>query len=627
MQAAEKLVRDAFIAGFKLDPEFSVSEWADEFRYLQKVSSAEPGKYRSSRTPYLREIMDALSVTSPVQEVVVMKATQLGLTEAANNFVGYIIDAAPGPALMILPTQELARDHSRQKLSPAIRETPKLRGKVRENKARDSANTLTSKSFPGGILFLGGSNSPAGYRAKSVRFLILDDIDGFEPDIGGEGDPVALAKKRADSYGNRKKAFIISTPTVVGISPIANEFKVSDQRYYHVPCPHCGEFQPLEFGGPDHEYGIKFERDEYGAVVDVWYQCRACHGRIDEGEKPAMLEAGKWIPTYPHRKKRGYQISALYSPLGWYSWRSVVEDFLGAKGNAQKLKAWTNTVLGKPWEEAGTQVEWIHLRNRAEPYDMMTVPAGGLLLTAGVDTQDDRLAVSIFAWGRGEESWLIYHEEIYGDPANLEPWRQLDHLRSRSFPNEAGFELQITSMAVDSQGHRTEHVYNYCRQRAPVVMCIQGASHRNRPVLTKPRKVDVNYQGQSIKGGVELWSIGTDTAKSTLFANLQKDEAGPGFIHFPVGLGDEYYRQLTAEKIITRIVRGFARHEWIKTRPRNEALDCAVYAYAAAVRSGVQRMNWDRLEKRIRGELEPDRSPYALRKIKNPYADRRNRRW
>ena len=329
--------RDGFSLGLRPDPLMTVTEWADEHRYLPKASSKEHGKYRSSRTPFFREIMDCLSPHMPIQEICLQKATQVGGTEVGNNWIGYVVDVAPGPMLMVLPTVELAKDHSKLKLAPTIECTPRLRGKIKENRSRDSGNTIQGKSFPGGMLFLVGSNSGAGFRHRSIRYLFLDDIDGYEADVGGEGDPIDLAKKRTDTYSSRKKIFEVSTPTVKGISRIEKSFEESDQRYYYVPCPHCGEYQRLEWGGQGSDFGIKFERNEYGNVEAVWYECRHCHDRVDESHKTAMLKAGRWVPTYPEREKRGYHLSGLYSPLGWVSWTQVVKEFLSAKDNRERL--------------------------------------------------------------------------------------------------------------------------------------------------------------------------------------------------------------------------------------------------------------------------------------------------
>lgn len=614
MIAAATIYTEAFNAGLRPDPDLTVTEWADSYRMLPKKSSSEPGKYRSSRTPYVREIMDALSPSSRVQEICAMKGTQLGFTEIGNNWFGFVADASPGPVMMVFPTCELAKDHSKQKLQPTIQETPRLKNKVKEHRTRDSGNTIQTKEFPGGILFLSGSNSGAFFRSKSIKYLFLDDIDGFEHDVGGEGDPAELAKRRTDTYGNRKKIFEVSTPTIKGVSRIERSFLESDQRFYHVPCPHCGHYQRLLWGGPGADFGIKFTRDEHGKVVDVWYECAACHGQIDEHNKTDMLEKGRWIPTYPERQKRGYQISSLYSPLGWVSWLQIVKEFLEAKTFKERLKVWTNTRLGEVFEEKGDQYDWVLLKNRCEAYSILTVPEGGLFLTAGIDVQDNRLAVVIRAWGRGEESWLIFWGEIYGDPEQPQVWADTDQLLNRTFEHDNGNMLRIVSAAIDSGGHHTQAVYNFARQRSPKVMAIKGSNFRGRPIIGHPKPVDVTWRGQKIAHGVQLWSIGTDTAKSTIHSRLKISEPGPGCFHFPFGIEDDYFIQLTSEKLVTRYVKGFPRMEWVLTGPRNEALDCEVYAYAAALRAGLPMMNWASLEKAFSPNLEEQKGGKIQRK-------------
>ena len=592
---------EAFNQGLRPDPELTVTQWADAHRHLPRQSSSEPGRYRSSRTPYVREIMDHLSPSNPTQELCVMKGTQLGFTSVAENWFGYVVDLCPGPFMMVLPTVELAKDHSKQKLSPTIQETPRLRRKIKDNRSRDSGNTIQVKEFRGGILFLSGSNSATFFRQRSIRFLFLDDIDGFEPDVSGEGDPADLAKKRTDTFSTRKKIFEVSTPTIKGISRIEKSFEESDQRFFHVPCLLCGAMQRLEWGGKGADYGIRFTRDEVGKVIDTWYQCRECHGRIDEHDKLKMFEQGKWVPTHPERKKRGYHLSSLYSPLGWVSWRQIAEEFLEAKNSRERLKVWMNTRLALSFEEAGDQPDWVGLKARCEPYKLLTVPTGGLLLTAGVDVQDNRLAVVIRAWGPGEESWLIWWGEIYGDPAQPHVWTQLDGLLDRRYPHDSGVDLEIICMAVDSGGHHTQTVYNYCRIRSPRVIAIKGASRAGQPVIGKPTQQDVDWMGSKIQNGVQLWPVGTDTAKSTIYARLKMLEPGPGYYHCPIGVDDEYFQQLTAEKLTTRYVKGFPKMEWVKTGPRNESLDCEVYAFAAAIRAGLVMVDWAEIKKAVLG--------------------------
>jgi len=530
--------------------------------------------------------MDALGPRSGIQEVAFMKATQIGVTEAGNNWIFHTIDVAPCSMMAVFPTDLLAIKHSKQKLSPAIEATPRLRGKVASRRVRDGENTILGKSFPNGYLWMSGSNSGANFRSMTVKNIFLDDIDGFCV-IPTEGDPISLAMKRTDSYGARRKIFFNSTPTEKGSSYIEAVFNGSDQRFYHVPCPLCGHFQVLEWGGKDADFGIRFARDPDGIVVDVWYECAACHGRIEEHEKTGMLEAGRWVPTFPERSRRGYQLSSLYSPVGWVSWKQIVEEFLQAVGNTQKMKVWVNTRRGLPFEERGDQPEWAELKVRSEPYQPLTVPPGVRLLTAGVDVMDTFLTIVVAGWGSSEECWIIYHGELFGDPAQDEIWKQLDAVVQRPFETEGGGRMLIESVAVDSGGHHTQGVYRYARHRFPIIMAVKGSNETNAPLLRKPTDQDVTFMGQTIKGGVQLWSVGTGVAKATIYSRMRIPAPGPGFIHFPIGLSDAFFLELTAEKHVERIHKGYARKEWVQIRSRNHALDGLVYAYAAAIRKGA----------------------------------------
>ena len=595
----------ALAAGIEPDPDYTVTEWADNYRMLPKVSSSEPGKYRSTRTPYLIEIMDVLSVNSPIQDICFMKSTQIGATEAGINWILYIVDYAPGPTMLIMPTETLVREVSKQKIGPSIKELGRIDSKIRDARIRDSGNTIMAKEFPGGILFLCGSNSPAGYRSKTIRNLFIDDADGFNADIGEEGDPVSLISKRTDTFSSRKKIYLVSTPTIKGLSRIEQAFNESDQRYYFVPCPHCGEMQRLVWGGRDTKWGVRFKVDKFGYIESVWYECRKCHEKIEERYKTGMLAGGEWRPTFPERIKRGYHLSAIYSPLGWVSWKVIAGEFLEAKNHKGRLKVWNNTRMGLPFEEKGSQPAWAIIMARCEPYEIMTVPDKGLLLTSGVDTQDNRLIVSVYAWGKGEESWLVYHGELYGDPAQADVWAQLDIILERSYHHVSGADLRIESMAIDTGGHRTQSVYNYCRAKMPRVIAIQGASKPGRPVISNtPSLQDVDYAGVKIEAGVQLWTVGTDTAKAMIYGRLNLSTPGPGFMHFPIGIGDEFFQQLTAEKIITEFRKGFPHSVWVKTRERNDGLDTCVYAYAAAIRAGISYLEWDEIEKMIRTKGE-----------------------
>jgi phage terminase large subunit GpA-like protein len=595
----------ALAAGIKPDPVLTYTEWADEHFYLPRESSAEYGRFRSSRTPFVQEPLDDLSPMSPTETVVLVKPTQQAGTTIALIFIAGAIDMYPGPMLMIMPTDSMARAFSKKKLMPSIKATPRLQGKIKEPRSRQSNNTILHKDFPGGSIMLTGSGSGASYRSESIKYLIIDDFDGIEVDIEGEGDPKTLADRRTGTFPGRK-VFLNSTTTRKETSNIERAYEASSKGRFHVPCPNCGEYQYLQWGGSDAEHGIKFTRDENGEITDIWYQCEYCHKRIDEHHKDWMARHGKYVHEHPERKVRGYRYNALVCPIGWVNtWRYIAEEYLTAvkelrEGNPQKYITWLNTMMAEPYEEAGDRPEWANLKARMEPYEPLTVPEGAKVLTIGTDVQHDRLATSVYGWGKGEECWLIYHIEIHGSPLHDEVWGQHDQLVYRTYKHASGADMRVVSCGVDaSDGNTTQAVRNYCRTRAPIVFALKGQAVSNKPIVGMPTKQDITWKGEKILGGVEMWPIGTDTAKATLYARLKIMEPGPGYVHFYVGLENEFFKQLTAEKIVTRFVKGYPVREWhnVRANKRNEAIDCFVYAYAAALRAGIAYMSFEQAGK------------------------------
>ena len=603
--------------GLTPDPNIDFLAWANRYFFLPRESTAEYGRYRSSRTPMVEEILKELSPNSPTQEVVVMKPAQLAGTTAGIILMLATMDISPGPGLLIEPTSDLAKSFSKKKFQTAINATVhgsgRLKGKISDVKSRDSSNTILEKTFPGGSWRLAGSNSPAVYRGESVRYMILDDYDGFDSDIGGEGDPGELADRRTATFANRK-IYKNSTPTVKDISNIERAYNISSQGKFQVPCPRCKTFQYLIFKQ------IKFERDDDGVITECWYECEHCHERIDEHEKAWMLPKGKYIHEHPERAVRGFHYNALYTPVGWVNtWAKVAQLFLDAKDNIEKLQTWNNTLMAEPFEQRGVQPGWEGLLARCEPYKPLEVPVGGYVLTMGVDCQDNRLAVRIDAWGENEENWIIYWGELFGDPGQDAVWEQLDGMLARQYdaPHIVGKSLSIVSAGVDSGGHHTQRVYEYCRRRQPTVFALKGASTRNKPVIGRPSTPDVNWKGQTIKNGVELWPVGTDTAKALIYNRLNTAREGGGRCHFYIGLDEDFFKQLTAEKLVTKFVKGYPSQEWVLIGQRNEALDCTVYSYAAALRAGLKLADW----RRIKGD-EPAPPPRggrnAVRSIPRP---------
>lgn len=599
----------AFMDGLRPEQPLTVSEWADKHRRLSSKASAEPGPWRTNRTPYLKEPMDCLSTTSTVQRVVMMFAAQTGKTECGSNWLGYVIAHAPGPMLLVQPTVEMAKRLSKQRLESLISETPCLSERIAPSRSRDSGNTMFSKEFAGGMMLLTGSNSAVGLRSTPCRYIFCDEIDAFPADVDGEGDPVSLAEKRATTFA-RRKILLTSTPTVKDFSRIEAEYERSDQRRFYVPCPCCDAMQWLKW--PQ----LKWEKNDPATAS---YECEVCRERFAEIHKPAMLRRGEWRATAPSDgKTAGFQLSGLYSPLGWLSWADMVDDFLRAKTDAPMLKSFVNTRLAETWEEDfASKVSADVLLERCEPYKAGVLPDGALAVTIGVDVQGgggsagDRLAVSVWAWGRDEEGWLIDHQEIHGDPCRPEVWKQLDLLVLHDWEHVSGGKLRADVVAIDSGGHATAEVYQYARERAGAgVIAIKGQSQRGKPPIGKASKVDINAQGRTLKRGAAVFPVGGDTVKTTLFGRLKHNERGPGYLHFHAQTGAEYFEQLTAEKQALRYVKGFPVREWVKKpSARNEALDCLVYAYAAVHRLYQRydrRTIWDQLEKRLQnGSAEP----------------------
>jgi phage terminase large subunit GpA-like protein len=613
-----KLVRRAFADGIRPEPKLTISAWADKHRRLPQKSSAEPGPWRTSRTPYLREIMDALSATSPFLEIVFMAGSQIGKSETILNCLGYIVDHAPGPVMLVQPTVDTAKRFSRQRIGPLFDSTPKLVGKVVDVKTRDARSSMLSKEFMGGVLVITGANSAVGLRSMPARWLLLDEIDAYPVDVDDEGDPISLAEARQRTFA-RRKTLKASSPTIEGLSAIERAFNTTDQRRYFVPCPHCREMQTLEFP--------RLTWTKLGLPPDeAVYLCISCEKPIEERHKSEMLAKGEWRATGEGAdpKVRGYHLSALYSPVGWLSWGQIAKQFMDVRKDPEKLRVFTNTVLGETWRDRGEAPEWQRLRDRRESYQMGTVPRGGLFLTAGVDVQKDRLVVEIVAWGRGKESWSIDYGILPGDTDDLVkgPWTQLEALLARSFGHEDGTELSIRMLAVDS-GFNTSTVYSWAR-KFPMnrVIAVKGQGGGGA-LIGAPSPVEINLRGQRPIHGYKVWPVAGAVAKSELygFLSLERpadDEAWPaGWCHFPE-YDDDYFRQLTAEQLVShKNKRGFITLDWELIPGReNHVLDARVYARAAATLIGLDRFqesDWATLERSVSGTPAAPRPPRTPR--------------
>jgi phage terminase large subunit GpA-like protein len=614
-------IRRAWADGIRPEVPMTVSEWADKYRRLPEKSSAEPGPWRTDRTPYLREIMDCMSTMSDVEEVVVMKAAQVGGSECILNALGYIVDHAPGPTIAVQPTVELAKRFSRQRLDPLMTDTPRLAEKVAPARSRDSGNTMLAKDFAGGQLILTGANSAVGLRSMPAQNALLDEIDGYPVDVDEEGSPIELVEARQRTFP-RKKRIKVSTPTLAGKSAIEAAYEASDKRRFYVPCPACEEMQPLEFA--------RLVWSSLGLPpAKAVYECRACGYHIQNHEKSTMLARGEWRAeaTEPTDGKiRGYHLNGLYAPVGWMSWGDIAQKFTKSHRNPEKHRVFVNTVLGEVWTSKGEAPEWDLLMSRREPYMIGTVPMDALFLTAGVDVQKDRLVYEVVGWGREKRSWSIDYGEIPGDPGDLQrgPWGRLDALLDRMYPHDAGVEMPIRMLAIDTGGHWTQTVYAWCRKYPLArVIAVKGNEHGNA-LIGSPSPVEVLINGKKSKRGYRIWPVAGSIAKSELYGwlRLEPNDEGqepPGFCHFPE-YDDEYFKQLTSEQLVTvKTKRGYIRLEWnVIPGRQNHVLDCRVYARAAAALMGLDRLtgsDWNARERAVWGERRPDTPVAAIHHV------------
>lgn len=596
MQALELI--KGFIEGLRPEPRLTVSEWSDIHRFLDSKAAAEHGQYKTKRTPYLKEPMDMLSSTCPVRKVIFMKAAQIGATECGNNWIGYIIDHAPGPALLVQPTDEMVKRNSKMRIAPMIEASPRLKEKIKPARAKDSGNTITQKEFPGGVLVMTGANSAVGLRSMPARYIMLDEVDGYPMDVDGEGSPIALAEKRASTFSNRK-IFEISTPTIQGQSIIENDFLLTDQRYYFVPCPFCGAEQILKF------QNLRWEKGKYDKVV---YECEHCVELIQERFKPQILEAGRWVATAPENANPylvGYHLSAMYSPFGWKSWAEIAEEWDTAQGDDNKLKTFYNTSLGETWKQKTDAPEWELLYQRADDYPQNKPFREVAMITIGADVQGDRIELEIVGWMKGKKSQHIDYRVLLGDTAKKEVWHELDKILNETFEREDGALLPVRLLAIDS-GYNASQVYDWAKKHGFArVIPIKGQEALDT-YFAPPRAVDIQKHGKKI-GKQKVWHVGVSYIKSETYGFLRQTIdpetkiVPEGFCYFP-RRDPHYFRSITAEVLqLTRTPRGYLKYIWVKKYERNEALDCRVYARAAAAVAGMDR--WT--EARWLQEMQP----------------------
>lgn len=578
----------AFGRGIEPDPALWVDEWADQFMVIPKKSgAAEAGPYRTDRTPYAREVMRCLSPLHPCRRVVVMGASQLLKTQVGLNWICASIHQAPANILALLPTLGISKRVA-ARVQETIRVVPVLKDRVAEPRSRDAKNTVDTKEFDGGTLYITTAGSASNLAEIPARYVYGDEIDRWDANVDGEGDPIELAEARTSTFEFNAKVYFSSSPTLAGQSRIEALEREGDRRRYHVPCPHCGERHELVWDN------VRWNAE----LTEVWMVCPVCGAEFHEHHKTTMLAGGEWVATAPGDGRTvSFQLSALYAPLGWVSLLSLAKQYAKAKaaldrGDQEPMQVFYNTRLARCWNPTEENVKADALKSRAEDYPLRSIPPAVLVLTAAVDVQPNRLEVTINGWGEGMERWVIDHLVLWGSPAEDAVWRDLDAVLQGTFPHPAtGFPLQISATCVDSGGHNTQDVYEYCRTRARRnVRAIKGASKPGRPIIaSRPSKMDINRRGKTEKQGVELWFVGTDSAKEWL-AGRWAIESGPGAIHFSKDLPDEFFSQLTAERRLVRYRKGHAIVEWVKNKAdRNEALDLQVYNLAAGYLIGLHK--------------------------------------
>ena len=602
--ATADAVEQAFWEGLRPDPLLTVSQWADQRRWLSQKSSAEHGQWKTTRTPYLRRPMDDMSVTSKVQEVTWVFGSQMGKSEGINNATGYYMDIAPGPILYVQPTVDRAKEYSKTRIQPMIDETPSLREKVLEAKSRDGGNTLLQKDFPGGQLMMRGANAASGLASQPIRYSLNDEVDRWPLNVDEEGNPLAIVEARRRTFGARGKQANTSTPKLAGTSAIWKKWEQSSKNRLKLPCPHCGHRQTLEFE--------RMRWDEKDPALPLGLSqppvmiCEACGEGISEDTKswwydPEVWSDDWWEPEFPERVlHQGYHCSSLYSPLGWFDWTQAVRLHLKGQADPSEEQPFVNTVLALPYNTDGEAPEWEALYNRREPYPIGSVPDGVVFITCGVDAQADRLELEIVGWGVGMRSWSLDYRVLPGDTSGEAVWRELTKEIRGEFGRGDGQRLPIRMTAIDS-GYRTQEVYRWVRtQPAARVIAIKGVPTQSS-VIGPPSRVEVLRNGKPMRRGVKVWPVGVDTAKSELYGwlrqHMPEDPAAGlphGWCHFPE-YGQEWFQQLTAERLENTIDRrGYTRFEWTKTRPRNEALDCRLYARAGAALVGADRWSDER---------------------------------
>lgn len=613
------------IAGFKPPENLTVSEWADKYRYLSAESSAEVGPWRTARTPYLQKPMDSFN-DPKIKSVAIMASSQLGKSEFLLNVIGFIIDQTPASILFIQPTIPDAQKFSRQRINPMIRDTPKLASKMevetekKTSKKSKSTNTILQKTFPGGILTMAGSNAPSALASIPSRYVVGDEIDRWALSAGKEGDPWQIATARQVTFYNAK-SIRVSSPTIKGASRIEEAFYLGTQEIWCHACPDCGIYSQITLENIRFKYDTTIAKDGKSTyiVTDCYWCCPECGAAHNQNEM--RLAKQMWVEHNPDAYKSGrrsFKINSFASP--WLPWTNICQQFLEAKEDPEKLKAFVNTVLGESFEDREKVEDPEILYNRRETYEA-ELPKGVLLLTCGVDTQDDRLEYEVVGYGRYEESWGIKKGFIMGKPDNEKVWEALDAVIDHQYAFANGKTLKISLTFVDSGGHYTKEVYENCYKRHnKLVFAIKGRGGADIPFTQPPSKIQI---GNS-RAKIYLYSLGVDAGKQQIMDRLKVQEAGPKYCHFPrnegTGYDMNYFNGILSETLVLETGKnGNKRWAWKKiSGVRNEPLDVRNYANAAR---SVITVDFDKIENYLNGVTEPVNATRRQRKVRKNLND------
>lgn len=611
-------------------PDMTIWEWADANRILTSESSSEKGPWSTERVPYMYQILEDLSPNSPVQEVVVCKGSQLGLTEAAVNVMGAFADLDPCPILYVHATLTDAKRISRKRLDPMIKNCLSLSKKIRPARERDSQNNILSKAFPGGSFELVGSESAAALASQSIRVIIFDETDRYPLNVGGEGSPIALGEARTTTFPNRK-ILKMSTPTIEGASAIQHELNTTDWHEYHLPCPECHAYQTLVFS--------QF-RWEKGKPKTVKYHCIHCDFPIDERSKTSMMArgVGTWIPKYPNNssiERKGYFLPSYYSPYGWLYWWQIIAKYEKALAQEDEdpslMITFTNTIKAETVKEKGEAPPHENIYNRRELYEFNKPPLPVCFLTGGIDVQKDRIEIEIVGWYQGKKNYSIDYRVLLGDTDQDEVWNKLTDVLNEQWQRVDGAMLPLLMSCIDT-GYNTHKVYEFCQKFDQTRLIPIKGQDNQKVYLASPKAVNVTRTGKKV-GTVKLWNVGVSLIKSEVYSVLKLNpfelEDGSiaypnGYCHFPQ-YSEEHFKRLTNEKLKFKLVNGLRKSFWDSENKRNEQLDCRVYARAAAAHLQIDRMTPEDFQRIHAGYLSRTKSqPPQKKQKRDSFINRRD---